>query len=169
LTIAALVRTLGWPIGSRLADELRSAEPAEIGRFDSFLIGTFFSFFSLVVGVVGVDSSGAGDDRGGSGCQARTTVICYRFLLSTATRKGRASIISVIVIGSAQGSITQERNRNNDQLPDSEGANQVIYLFRVTLALRPSSKESSNYVDVSGRSLSECIQLIGDFFHAAGL
>jgi hypothetical protein len=37
------------------------------------------------------------------------------------------------------------------------------------LALRPSSKESSNYVDVSGRSLSECIQLIRDFFHAAGL
>jgi hypothetical protein len=163
------VRTLDWLIGSRLADELRSAEPAEIRRFDFFLIGTFFSFFSLVMGVVGVNSSGAGDDRGGSGYQTKTTIIYYRFLLSTATQKDRASIISVIVIGSAQGSISQERSKNNDQLPDSEGANQVIYLFRVTLALRPSSKELSNYIDVSGRSLSEYIQLIKDFFHATGL
>jgi hypothetical protein len=160
------VRTLDRLIGSRLTNVSRLADPAEIGRFGSFLIAPFACFFA---GAVVTDSSGGGDDGGGSSYQASTTVIYYRFLLSIATRKGRASSISDIVIGSAQGSMTQATNRNSDQLPDSEGANQVIYSVRVTLALIPSSKESSNCVNVRGRSFSECIQLIGDFFHSTGL
>jgi hypothetical protein len=62
------VRTLGRLIRSRLADVLRSAEPAEIGRFGSFLIIFFACFFAGAVGVVRIDFSGGGDDGRKSGC-----------------------------------------------------------------------------------------------------
>jgi hypothetical protein len=77
------VRTLGWLIGRGFAEVLRSAEPADIGRFS---IGSFFTttlescfpFFprgvAIGVGASSDSSSGAGDDGGagedggGSGC-----------------------------------------------------------------------------------------------------
>jgi hypothetical protein len=107
--------------------------------------------------VVSDASSGAGDDGGGLGCQASTTVTCCRFLLLLVTLKGRTSSICLIVIGSVQGSTTQDANRYSDQLLDSEGASQVIYLFRVILVLTPSSNDSNSWVDIIGRFLSKYI------------
>jgi hypothetical protein len=60
------VRTLGRLIRSRLADVLRLAKPAEIGRFSSFLITSFACFFAGAVGVVRIDSLAevtTGEDR----------------------------------------------------------------------------------------------------------
>jgi hypothetical protein len=101
LNKAAFVRILDRLIKSRLINVLRSAEPAEIRRFNSFLIIFFAYFFARAVGVVKIDSLDEDDDGRGSGCQASTIMICCRFLLLITTRKGRASSISEIIIGSA--------------------------------------------------------------------
>jgi hypothetical protein len=65
LNRAALIRILGRLIGSRLVNISRLANPAEIRRFNSFLIAPFACFFAGAV--IRIDSSGGGDDRGGSG------------------------------------------------------------------------------------------------------
>jgi hypothetical protein len=55
------MRTLGRLIRSRLTNVSRSANPAKIGRFNSFLITLFAYFFAGAV-VIRINSLGGGDD-----------------------------------------------------------------------------------------------------------
>jgi hypothetical protein len=78
LTIIALIRTLSYLIGSRLVGVLRSAKPAEIRCFSSFLITTFFFITGVimiirVIRIISIDSLGVG--KGESGYQATTIII----------------------------------------------------------------------------------------------